>query len=104
MMSYEGEDWIFFERAFLSYDGNTKEIVFDKYDDKESDNGGGSVWEWIDLSVTKDLELFLKEFAKSKKAKMRLTGKYTKTRTLTFNERQGILDVLNGYEALKGGI
>jgi hypothetical protein len=46
------------------------------------------------------LEIFLREFAKSKNAKMRLSGKYTKTRTLTYNEREGILDVLNGYDAL----
>lgn len=103
MMSYKGDDWIFFERAYLSYDGNTKEIVFDKYDDKETENDGG-VWEWIDLTVTKDVEMFLREFAKSKSAKMRLTGKYTKTRTLAYNERQGILDVLNGYDALEKGI
>ena len=102
-MSYEGDDWIFFERAYLSYDGNTKEIIFDKYDDKETENDGG-VWEWIDLTVTKDVESFLREFAESKNAKMRLSGKYTKTRTLTWNERQGIIDVLNGYDALNQGI
>jgi hypothetical protein len=104
MMSYQGDDWIFFESAYLSYDGNTKEIIFDKYDDKKTENSGGGVWEWIDLTVTKDVESFLREFAKSKNAKMRLSGKYTKTRTLTYNERQGILDVLNGYDALEKGI
>lgn len=102
-MSYSGDGWIFFEKAYLSYDGNTIEIIFDKYDDKESDNGGG-VWEWIDLTVNKDVEEFLREFAKSKNAKMRLSGKYTKTRILTYNERRGILDVLNGYDALKQGL
>ena len=101
-MSYKGDDWIFFERAYLSYDGNTKEIIFNKYKDKKTDNSAGEVWEWIDLDVTKDVELFLREFAKSKKAKMRLSGKYTKTRILTYSERKGILDILNGYDALGG--
>ena len=104
MMSYKGDDWIFFERAYLSYDGKTKEIPFNEYDDKETENGSGGVWEWIQVSVTSDIESFLREFAKSKNAKMRLTGKYTKTRNLTYNERQGILDVLNGYDALEKGI
>lgn len=104
MMSYQGDDWIFFERAYLSYDGNTKEVLFDKYDNKETDNSGGGVWEWITVSVTNDMEMFLREFAKSKNAKMRLSGKYTKTRNLTYNERQGILDVLNGYDALNKNI
>jgi len=99
-MSYQGDDWIFFENAYLSYSGNTKEIIFDKYNDKETDNRGG-VWEWIDVSVSKEMETFLRDFAKSKNTKMRLSGKYTKTRTLTWNERQGIIDVLNGYDALK---
>ena len=67
---------------------------------KETDNSGGNVWEWIDVSVDKGLENFLREFAKSKNAKMRFSGKYTKTRTLTYNERRGIIDVLNGYDAL----
>lgn len=100
-MSYQGDDWIFFENAYLSYDGNTKEIPFNEYDDKETENDSGGVWEWIQVSVTSDMESFIREFAKSKNAKMRLSGKYTETRTLTYNERRGILDVLNGYDALK---
>tara|TARA_B100000795_G_scaffold256048_1_gene228194 strand:- start:428 stop:1258 length:831 start_codon:yes stop_codon:yes gene_type:complete len=99
-MSYTGDDWIFFDNAILSYDGNSKTISFDKYKEKETDNSGGSVWEWIDVSVDNGLESFLREFAKSKNAKMRFSGKYTKTRTLTYNERRGIVDVLNGYDAL----
>jgi hypothetical protein len=100
-MSYEGDDWIFFEKAYLSYDGNTMQIPFNKYDNKNTENGGGSVWEWIQVSITSDIENFLRDFAKSKDAKMRLSGKYTKTRNLTSNERKAILDVLNGYDALK---
>ena len=104
-MSYEGNDWIFFERAYLSYDGNTKEIFFDEYKDKKTEVGhGGSVWEWIDLTVTKDVEVFLRQFAYSQNAKMRLSGKYAKTRTLTDNERKGILDVLNGYDVFSGSL
>ena len=99
MMSYEGDDWIFFENAYLSYDGNTKEISFNEYEDKETDVSNG-VSEWISVSVNKDIEDFLREFAKSDNAKMRLSGKRTKTRTLSSNERKGILDVLNGYDAL----
>lgn len=104
MMSYKGDDWIFFEKAYLSYDGNTEEIVFDKYDNKKTDNGAYSVWEWFDITVSSDIESFLRKFSKSKNAKMRFVGKYTKTHTLTWNERQGIRDVLNGYDALKQNI
>lgn len=103
-MSYQGDDWIFFENAYLSYDGNTKQISFDKYDDKETENSGGGVWEWIDVNVPTDVESFLRKFAASSSAKMRLSGKYTRTRNLTWSERQGIIDVLNGYDVLKQGI
>ena len=101
LMTYEGEDWIFFERAYLSYDGHTKEVIFDKYKEKKTDNDGGYVWEWIDVNAPTDMIAFLRSFAKSSNAKMRLSGKYSKTRTLTYNERKGILDVLDGYDALK---
>lgn len=100
-MSYTGSDWIFFEKAYLSFDGNTKQIFFDNYREKKSDNGYDGVWEWIDVSLEdSDIE-WMKKFAESKNAKMRLTGKYTKDRNLTPQERQGIIDVLNGYQYLK---
>jgi hypothetical protein len=100
-MSYEGKNWIFFERAYLSYEGNTLEIIFDKYKEKTTDHSGGSVWEWIDVTVTDEIEDFLRIYAESTDAKVRLSGKYSETRNLTLNERKGIRDVLNGYDALK---
>ena len=100
-MSYNGDDWIFFERAYLSYDGNTREISFNEYQDKESDNSGGEVWEWIDVSVDDYLLTFLREMVNGKSIKMRLSGKYTKTRNLSVNEIQGIKDVLLAYDVLK---
>ena len=101
-MTYEGDNWIFFDNAYLSYESITKEIYFDEYRDKKSDSGyGGRVWEWIDVTVSDDLENFLRDFAKSKDAKMRFSGKYTKTRNLGAKEKQGILDVLNALDVLR---
>lgn len=100
-MTYKGDDWIFFDRAFLSYDGNTREISFNEYKEKDSDNSGGEVWEWIDVSVDSYLLSFLEEMVKGKSIKMRLSGKYTKTRNLSVNEIQGIKDVLLAYDVLK---
>lgn len=100
-MSYTGDDWIFFENAYLSYDGNTMEILYDKYRNKETDNGDGGVWEWITVRMDESQIEWLKKFAKSPNAKMRLSGKYQKTRNLSSQERQGISDVIAGYEYLK---
>ncbi len=98
-MSYNGSDWIFFEKAYLSYDGVTQEIVFDKYDDKDTDSDSG-IWEWIDVTPDKTTIAFLRDFCKSPNAKMRFKGKYTKDRKLTYNERKGIEMVLAGYDVL----
>ena len=103
-MSYKGDDWIFFENACLSYDGNTREISFNKYENKDSDNSGGAVWEWIDVSVDSYLLSYLREMINGKSVKMRLSGKYTKTRNLSVNEIQGIKDVLLAYDVLKAEI
>lgn len=99
IMSYYGEDWIFFKSAYLSFDGNTREIFFDEYSDKKSENDS-SVWEWIDVSVDSSLLMYLKEFVKSKSPKMRLSGKYTHTRTLSAKEIKAFRDVLLAYDVL----
>lgn len=100
-MSYCGDDWIFFENAYLSYDGNTQEISFNKYKNKESDNSGGEVWEWIDVSIDSNLLSYLRNMVNGKSIKMRLSGKYTRTRNLSVNEIQGIKDILLAYDVLQ---
>lgn len=102
-MSYAGNNWIFFEKAYLSYDGNTREIFFDKYDDKKTDNSGGGVWEWIDVGVDEPLLSYIREMVKGKSVKMRLSGKYTHTKDLTSTEINAIKDVLLGYDYLVNG-
>lgn len=101
-MSYNGDDWIFFEKAYLSYDGNTQHIPFDKYRDKKSDNDT-EVWEWIDVSVDDDMLSFIRNMANGKVAKMRLSGKYTHTKTLSQTEIKAIKDILLAYDVLKSG-
>lgn len=100
-MSYTGDDWIFFDNAYLSYDGHTREIVFDKYKDKKSDNSGGYVWEWIDVPVDYNDISFLKQMVNGKSVKMRLSGKYSKTRNLSTNEIKAIKEMIMAYEVLK---
>ncbi|MBW3519512.1 hypothetical protein [Flavobacterium sp. NKUCC04_CG] len=101
-MSYNGIGWIFFEDAYLSYDGNTQYIYFDKYQNKKSEIGSdGTVHEWIDVKVSDLTVDFLENLVKSKTPKMRLSGKYTKTRTLSKKEIDGIDLVLKAYAYLK---
>ncbi len=105
LMSYEGDDWIFFENAYLSYDENTKTIIFDKYNEKDTDNGyGGRVWEWIDVKVDDSLYSYLKEMVNGKSLKMRLSGKYTNTRVISSTEKKAMQDILLAYDVLKNGL
>ncbi|MCQ2311694.1 MAG: hypothetical protein MJZ64_08110 [Paludibacteraceae bacterium] len=100
MMSYTGDDWIFFEHAYLSYEGNTIEIPFNQYQEKKSDNSGGAVWEWIDVEVSNNMLSFMREMVNGNNVKMRLSGKYTKTRNLSTNEIKAIQDLILGYDFL----
>ena len=100
-MSYEGEDWIFFEKAYLSYDGNTHEIRFNEYRDKKTEHDAGRVWEWLDIQVDEELANYLNNMITGKSVKMRLSGKYTKTRNLSKNEIKGFTDVLRAYNLMK---
>lgn len=102
MMSYYGDGWIFFEHAYLSYDGNTIEIPFDKYEDKETENDT-SCWEWLNMSVSDTVLAFLRKMVNGESVKMRLSGKYEKTRNLTKSEIDGVRDVLLAYDVLLYG-
>ena len=98
-MSYYGDNWIFFDSAYLSYDGNTWEISFNEYKDKKSENDS-SCWEWIDVGVDEYLLAYLKEMVNGKTLKMRLSGKYEKDKVLSTAERNAIKDVLLAYDVL----
>lgn len=101
-MSYYGDGWIFFDHAYLSYDGNTLEIPFNEYDDKKTDNYT-ECWEWIDVAVSDKILNYLKELVNGKSAKMRLSGKYTKTRDIPQKEIDGLRDVMLAYDVLLHG-
>ena len=101
--SYYGDDWIFFDKMYLSYDGNTREIIFNQYQDKDSDNGSGNVWEWVDIAVDKALIDYLGAFLDSENAKIRFQGKYTNTRTLSKKEKTAMKEVLLAFDVLTNG-
>lgn len=98
-MQYKGEDWIFFKNAYLSYDGNTKEVIFDDYKEKETEVGEG-VYEWIDVSVDSDLREFLEKLANGKTAKWQFRGKYQKTYTMSPACKEAIKEILLAYDVL----
>ena len=104
-MSWCGETYLSIDKAYLSYEGNTTLVHFDKYKEHKSDCNllnNNPWWEWIDISVSEELLEFLKGLTKAKTAKMRFVGTtYTQTRTLSNDEMKAIRDVLLAYDALK---
>lgn len=98
-MQYHGEDWIFFKNAYLSYDGNTIDIPFDEYREKETDVSDG-VWEWFDVRVDENTLSFLRKMVNGKVVKWRLSGKYTETKTFTASQIEGFKEILLAYDVL----
>ena len=98
-MSYYGDEWIFFDNALLSYSGENKEVVFMR-NEKETDNSGGYVWEWIDISGDK-YENILKRMAEKQEGLVRFSGKYSHDHKLTKTEMDAIIEVLDAYRGLK---
>ncbi|WP_420578064.1 hypothetical protein [Ekhidna sp.] len=98
-LSYSGNDWIHFKKASLHYGDRSIEIPFDAFEHKETKKDAG-VSEWIEVPISRSIVFFLKSFAKTIDAKTKLTGKHTETRTISSKERQAIIDVLNGFDAL----
>ncbi len=104
-VSYSGDDWIFFDDITLAIEGNAHTIPFDEYRDKKSDNDGGYVWEWVDVSIDDNrLDYIRNEFLNGKNRRVRLRGKYGTTRTLSNKEIEGLKLVLKAYDVLKAEI
>ena len=97
--SYEGDEWIFFKKCYLSYAGNTYDVIFNQFSDKKTDHDT-RVWEWIDISVDDNLLAYLAEYAYSETPKIRLSGKYNSDRDLSRHEIFGLQDILEAYYEL----
>lgn len=99
---YIGSSWIFFDEITLEF-GNEKMNIPFNVNDKKTFNYQGSdkINESIDLNINDEIVSFLKEFSKSEDARLLLQGKTEKLYNISVYERNGILDVVNGYYALK---
>ena len=100
LCNYTGDDWVFFKQLTFAVDGERYYKTF-SYFDVTRDNGGGDVWEYIDLEVSDaDIEL-LWAIANSQETIVRYEGDdYSYDLTITDGDKQAIRDVLTVYEAL----
>lgn len=101
IMSYAGNDWIFFDNIIINIDGTNYYKTFD-YFEVNRDNNYGGVWEYVDIFVTsEDIEI-LNAIANSEQTIIRFQGDtYYYDKTVTQTEKDGIQSILNVYNAVK---
>lgn len=97
--SYTGSDWIFFDKVIISIDGENTELEIKEYD-KKTDNGGGSVYESIDLLFDDNIAL-IERIIKSKTTYIRLSGKHNrKDYLIGKNQKNSLKTVIESYYLL----
>ena len=99
--NYTGDDWVFFKNVTFAVDNERYYESFN-YFDIVHDNGGGDVWEYIDVEVSdSDVEL-LKKIANSTETIVRFEGDdYSHDFVVSADDKQAIKDVITVYELKK---
>lgn len=101
-IQYAADDWLFIQSYIIKTD-NESYTISTSYGEVETDNGSGGIWEWYDVPIDNRLYNIVQDVSKSKTVKLRCNGKqYYKDRTLTAKEKQGLINILDAYEALGG--
>lgn len=97
---YTGDDWIFFEKITVSVDGQNYTKVFN-YFEVTRNNGGGDVWEYVDITPSSADIQMLKNIAASKETIVRFQGEnYHYDLTIKSADKTAITSVLNAYNLM----
>ena len=96
---YTGDDWVFFDKIIFNVDGYNFSIPYDK-DTCYRDNGGGAVWEVMDVEPDKAWTRLLQLIATSENTIIRFEGdhKYRDV-TLSQTDKDSIRDVLCVFQS-----
>ncbi|WP_223584834.1 hypothetical protein [Sphingobacterium sp. GVS05A] len=101
-INYTADDWLFIKRYIIKTDNDTYTIN-PSYSEINTDNGGGEIWEWYDVTVDQEKYKMIEDIIKSKNSKIRHEGKqYYKDRTITQKEKQALQNILTAYKELGG--
>jgi hypothetical protein len=102
IVRYSDDDWLFVDSAEISIDGSVQDL--DLGDDWSRDNGGSSIWEWVEIEPNEAHLLQIEEIIKAKKAVIRFYGsQYRDDFTITSTQKRALRNVLNAYKALMIG-
>lgn len=99
--NYTDYDWVFFKKVTVAADEERFTERF-KYFDVVHDNGGGRVWEYIDVDVCDADSKMLWVVANSQETIIRFEGDdHSYDFTVKDSDKAAIREVLTAYEALK---
>lgn len=102
-ITFTADDWLFIKGYIFNIDGVNYPLPISFFRDRKSDNSGGKIWEWVDLSVDAQAYAVLTKIAESKRTILRYEGKqYYSDRDVSNSEKQAISEVLIAYHALGG--
>ncbi|MEE1320435.1 MAG: hypothetical protein UHM85_02735, partial [Acutalibacteraceae bacterium] len=101
IFNYTDDDWVFFKKVIVAADDERFTETF-SYFDIVRDNGGGDVWEYIDIEVGESEIEMLRAIANSKETIVRFQGDdYSSDFTVKSSDKAAIKQVLDAYEYLK---
>lgn len=100
LVSYRGDDWIFFTKILVKTDSGIYTMKFRNLE-SESDVYSHTVYEWYDIIADKDTISILNNIATSSTVKVRFSGKYSQEKILTDEEIDKIKMMLELYNVIK---
>ncbi len=98
VISYTGDDWLFWKEAILLIDGES--FSYNPIETPKRDNDGGKVYEKSDAVLHESFMSKLYLFKEAKTVKYRLQGDYYKDFTLSNQRKKDILNSLKLYELM----
>lgn len=98
VVSYTGDDWLFWKQAILLIDGVS--VSYNPIEVPKRDNDGGQVYEKSDNVLYESFMSKLYLFKEAKIVKYRLQGDYYKDFTLSNQRKKDILNSLKLYELM----
>ena len=100
VFNYTDDDWVFFEKITIAADDERFYEYFSYYD-VTRDNGGGDVWEYVDMEVGASEIEMLWAIANSEETIIRFEGDdYYRDFTVSASDKQSIKAALEAYEAV----
>lgn len=99
VISYAGDDWVFFDKIIFNIDGNIIEKSYSMFEKKTDVVFGAGVYESVDLPY-EGYEHLIDKIIASKNTTIKFRGKYSSIMKISENQKQAMKRVLELYKLL----